>query len=114
MVLLDEGLEELGTQFATLITQGQWGTGTALPIPTDTGLGAAVATTLAGLTITTSGNSVQFTHNLVAATANPSALTEFELRYSGGDSLNRTLGGTINKTSSFEVVTITTVNFIRN
>ena len=113
MTLLNEGLDELATQFASLISKGQWGTGTTLPTPSDTGLETPVAATLLSVTASSSGNSAQFTHEVNSVLGNSNDLTEFELQFASGDSLNHTLGGPISKTSSVEVTTITTVNFIR-
>lgn len=113
MVLLDEGFEELATQFVNLVTDGQWGTGTATPTTTDTGLGTPVAATLLSLNGASSGNCAQFTHEMNSTIGNGSDFTEFELRFANGDSLNRNLGGAITKTASFEIITISTINFTR-
>ena len=113
MVLLDEGLTELAEQFASLISKGQWGTGTTTPVVTDTGLETAVAATLLSVTAISSANAAQFTHEVSSALGNGSNLTEYELQFTDGSSLNRTVGGQIVKTSSFEITTITNVNFIR-
>ena len=50
MVVTDEGLSELATRLAGDITKGQWGSGTNLPDPTDTGLQTPIAATLLTLT----------------------------------------------------------------
>lgn len=113
MVLLDEGLDELATQFGPLIAFGQWGTGTALPTPSDTGLGSAVAETKLAPSATASGNSVQFLHEVNSTLGNGFALVEFELQFDSGDSLLRTTGGTINKTNSYTLTTFVTINFLR-
>lgn len=112
-MILNEGMEELATQFASLIAQGQWGTGTTTPTVDDTSLQTAVASSLLDVTSAVSGGSVQFTHNLPSTASNGSSLTEFELRFTNGDSLNRSVGGAIAKTSSFTVITLSTINFIR-
>ena len=113
MVLTDVGLNETATRFANEITKAQWGTGTATPTTSDTGLGSAIPSTLLDVTSTTSGTSAQFTHTVPSTEANGYELTEFDLRFDDGTNLNRTLGGAISKTSAFEVVTISTINFVR-
>ena len=113
-MLLDEGMEELATQFVSLIDKGQWGTGTTTPTITDTGLETAVAATLLDVTSSVSGASVQFTHEVPSTAGNSNNLTEFELRFTNGDSLNRSVGGAIAKTSSFKVITLSTINFVRS
>ena len=113
MVLTDVGLNELAERFAGDITQGQWGTGTNDPSVSDTGLQTAVSSTLTSLSATSSGNTSQFTHTVPSTTANSLSLTEFELRFDDGTNFSRNLGGTINKTASFEVVTISTISFVR-
>jgi len=112
-MILNEGLIQLASNFAADITNGQWGTGTAIPTPTDTGLGSAIPSTLIALTSTSSGTTAQFTHVVPSTSANGYDLTEFELEFSGGQSLNRSLGGAISKTSNIELTTICTVSFIR-
>jgi len=114
MVLLDEGLSKIATDFAATITQGQWGTGTADPGPSNTGLGSAIPQSLLSTNYIVSGNSVQYTHELLAGLANGFDLTEFEVRFANSDSLNRAVGGPISKTSSYEIITITSVTFVRN
>jgi len=114
MVLLNEGLNKLATEFASLITQGQWGTGTTLETVGDTGLETPLASTLLNVSAVSSNNSCQFTHTIPSTTANGVALTEYELRYANGDSLNRVVGGAVNKTASFDVITISTINFVRS
>lgn len=114
MVLQDEGLTELAQQFADLIANGQWGTGTASPTPTDGALGSAIVDTLIAPTGDSSGNTVQFTHSVPSTVGNPYDLTEHELQFTSGDSLNRTVGGAISKTTSFELITITTISFVRS
>jgi hypothetical protein len=113
MVILDEGLTRVAELHASDIAQGQWGIGTAVPAPSDTGLGSAVVSTLLNVTGSSSGNSAQFTHTVPSTSGNGVDLTEFELRFGNGDSLNRTVGGAISKTSSFDLTTITTVSFVR-
>lgn len=113
-MIIDEGLNEIATRIASDITKGQWGTGTTAEAATDTGLETAVAATLLTLTAATaSGNSAQFVHELSSALGNSNTLTEFELQFDDGDSLNRTVGAGIAKTSSFTMTTITGVNFVR-
>ena len=114
MVLLDEGMEKLATEVASLLSQGQWGTDTTLPSPADTGLGTAVAATLKDLDTNVSGSSIQTTHTTTSTDANGSDLTEYEIRFSNGDSLNRVLSAAISKAASSEVITMTTVNFVRS
>lgn len=113
MTIVDEGLEELANQFKDLITQGQWGTGTTLPTTADTGLETAVGATLLTVSTGASGAASQFTHVLPSTTGNGNDLTEFELQFSNGDSLNRSVGGAITKTNSFSITTIATINFTR-
>lgn len=113
MVLLNEGLEEAATQFGGLITKGQWGTGTADPAFTDTGLGSAIPDTLNSVGSAVSGRTVQFTHTTATTEGNGYALTEYELRFANGDSLNRVLTAGINKDSSYQIQTITSVTFSR-
>lgn len=114
-IILDIGLTETASRFASDITQGQWGTGTSIPAPTDTGLESGTAGSLLTMTASSSGNSAQFTHTLGSTLVNGIDLTEFEIIFddAGSTSFNRTVGGAINKTASFDVVTITTVSFIR-
>lgn len=114
MVILDEGLNKLTNDFKTLITQGQWGTGTAVPNTSDTGLQIPEALTLKNVTKTSSGNTAQFTHELASTEANGTSYAEYELQYANGDSLNRVLFGTVNKTAAAELTVITSVNFIRS
>lgn len=114
IVLLDEGLEEMANQFKSLITKGQWGTGTATPTTTQTCLGSALPTTLLTVDNAQSGNTVQFTHTVPSTVANSEDLTEYELQFANGDSLNRSVNGAISKTQNFEIVTITGVTFIRS
>lgn len=114
MVLLDEGLNQLATRTASDITKGQWGTDTTAATPTDTGLGTAVATTLLAFdSSTASGNSVQFQHTTPSTTGNGNTLAEYEVQFDDGNSLNRSVGASFAKTASFDVTTITTVNFVR-
>lgn len=112
-MILDEGLEELASRFAADVTLGQWGTGTAVPSATDTGLGSAIPDTLIALTSTSSGNSSQFTHEVSSAEGNGFDLTEHELEFDNNVSFNRSLGGPISKTASFELTTLVTVSFVR-
>lgn len=112
-MITDEGLKRLAELNASDITQGQWGTGTAIPTTSDTSLGSAIPDTLLSLSATSSGNSAQFTHDVTSTQGNGYDLVEFELQFGNGDSLNRTLGGAISKTNSFEISTIVTVSFVR-
>lgn len=112
-MLLDEGLEEAATQFALLITQAQFGTGTTLPTASDTGLQTPVAATLLDVTVTVSGASGQFTHALSSAIGNGSDMTEHEYRFANGDSLDRVIFAVISKTASFELNSICELNFVR-
>ncbi len=114
MVLLDEGLEELANQFQSLVTKGQWGTGTTAASSSDTGLETAVAATLLDVSAVASGPGTQFTHVVGSTVANSNSLTEFELRFANGDSLNRVVGSEIDKISSIEITTISSINFVRN
>lgn len=113
MVILDEGLNKFASDAVSDITKGQYGTGTTEPKVNDTGLETPVATTLLATTNTSSGNSTQLTHTVPSTVANGNSLTEYELQFSDGTSLNRSLQGTITKSASFEVVTISTVSFVR-
>ena len=113
MVILDQGIETVTILFSQDITQGQWGSGTALAVVGDTGLKIPIAATLSDTTVTTSGKSVQFITTVPSTIGNGSSFAEYELKFSGGTSFNRSVGATFNKTNSFEVVTITTVNFSR-
>ena len=113
MVMTDVGLNELAERFASDVTEGQWGTGTNDPTVSDTGLQTAVSSTLASLSATSSGNTSQFTHLVPSTTANGLSLTEFELRFDDGTNFSRTLGGSVNKNASFELVTISTISFVR-
>lgn len=112
-MILDEGLNKLASNAATIITNAQWGTGTALPSASDTELGSAIATTLIAVTSSVSGNTVQFTHEVPSTAGNGYNLTEHELQFSTGESLNRSLGGEITKIASYELTTIVTVSFLR-
>jgi len=114
MVVLDEGLNEIASRFASDITKGQYGSGTTLPTTSDTGLETAIGATL--LTVdsgTSSGNSSQFQHTVPSTTGNGSTFSEFEWQFDNGVSFNHTLGATFSKTASFSVVTIGTVSFVR-
>jgi len=113
LVLLDNGLDELAQQFPTLISNGQWGSGTANPSPTDTTLLIPISATDLSMSSTNSGNTSEFTHTVNSSTANGSAFSEFGIKFSDGTFLNRSLGGTFTKQSSFDVITITTINFTR-
>ena len=113
MVILNQGLDTLTEQIAPLFSKGQWGTGTTIPDVTDTDLETAVAATLLATTSTTSGTSVQLTHELSSTLGNGSALTEFSIKFSDDESFDRTVGGAVNKTSEIQLTTITTVNIIR-
>jgi len=112
-MILNEGLAELANQFADLITNGQWGTGTTAATTSDTGLETAVGATLLAVTGVNSVASAQFTHTLPSTTGNGNSITEFELQFTNGDSLSRVVGTAISKTASFRVITISTVNFVR-
>lgn len=114
VVVLNEGLERLAVNFASDITNGQWGSGTTLPTTSDTGLETAIGASLLAVTASSSGTQAQFNHEVDSVTANGNTFAEFELQFSNGDSFNRVIGGTFAKTSSVEVVTITTVSFIRS
>jgi len=112
-MLLNEGMNELADQFADLIAKGQWGTGTTAATTSDTGLETAVATTLITPTSANSGASAQFTHTLPSTTGNGNSLIEYELQFTNGDSLTRSVGTAIAKTASFRIITISTINFVR-
>jgi len=112
-MILDEGLEELANQFQSLITKGQWGTGTTTPDSSDTGLESPISATLLSVDTGNSGSSTQITHTTPSTVGNGNTFTEFELQFANGDSFNRSLGGGFSKTSSFEVVALVTVNFLR-
>jgi hypothetical protein len=114
MVILSQGLSKLADEFKDLITEGQWGSGTVLPTTSDTGLGSAFPETLGSVNVASSGNGAQFTHTVVSTTGNTTGYAEFALNYSDGTEFNRVVGGTFNKTNSYEIVTITTINFVPN
>lgn len=112
-MLLNEGLTQLATQTKSDLANGQWGTGTTTPAPTDTGLETPVVATLDTVTTSSSGASVTVNHLVESTEANGSDLTEFEVQFTNGDSLLRVVGGAISKTSSIEVKTIVNINFVR-
>jgi len=114
MVLIDVGLNETATRIAADITKGQWGSNTALATAADTGLGTAIAATLLTLdSATVSGNSAQFQHSVSSSLGNGSTFAEFELQFDNSISFNHSVGASFSKTASFDVTTITTVNFVR-
>jgi len=113
MVLLDAGLNALATNLGGDITKGQWGENSDTPSPTDTGLTSPIASTLITTTNTASNNTMQAAHTVNSTLANGETFTEFELQFSNGDSLMRSVGGSVSKTSTNEVTTVTGVNFVR-
>lgn len=114
MVLLDEGIEKIADTLGTDITKGQWGTGTTAPAVDDTGLETPVAASLLTLSSAVSGSTIQFTHTLNTSTGNGNDLTEYELQFSDGTSLNRSVGGAISKTSSVSITTISQITVLRS
>jgi hypothetical protein len=113
MVLLNEGLNKLATEVGNVVTYGQWGTGTADPLITNTGLGSALPDSLNAVGSAVSGRSCQFTHTTLTTESNGNTMTEYELRFTNGDSLNRILVAGIPKTSTYQVQSITSVTFTR-
>ena len=112
-MILDEGLTELASRFQADVTNGQAGTGTTIPTADDTGLETAVTATLLSLTSSSSANSSQHIHTISSTTGNGSTFTEWEIQFDDGNSWNRIVGAGISKTSSFEIVSIFTNNFVR-
>jgi hypothetical protein len=114
MVVLDVGVNEVAERFAADITKGQWGSSTTLPTVSDTGLNTAIVATLLTLdSAIASGNSSQFQHTVPSTTANGNTFAEFELQFDDGTSFNHSVGASFSKTSSFDVTTLATVNFVR-
>ena len=69
MVMLDVGINRIRTLFNNDIFKCQAGSGTNDPLPTDTGLQTAIATTLLTPTKTTADKAVQVTHAINSAIA---------------------------------------------
>jgi hypothetical protein len=113
-MILDEGLSSITNTLSGVVSTGQWGTGTALPTPTDTGLLAPVASTLVAVTSSVSGQSVQFEHILNSAAGSGNTLNEFGITLSDGSDLTRAVGGGIIKTTSFQLTTIANINLLRS
>lgn len=107
-MILDEGLNEIRDLLYDNLTAGQSGTGTTLPTTADTGLETPVAATLNTLSSKTKTDKMLTVNHLVdSSEANSSTLTECEVRFSGGESLNRVVHAGISKTSDIEVEYIT-------
>jgi len=113
MVLTDTGVNKAAEVFTSFLTKGQWGTGTADPSVSNTGLGSAIPDTLNGIGTAQSGNGFQCTHTTSTTEGNDYDLTEYELQFSDGTNFNRLVSAAIGKTNNIRITTITTVNIVR-
>jgi len=111
MTMLNDGLNRIRTILADDITAGQVGSGSALPVASNTGLGDAITASSAVISSVTANSdktvNVQFV--VPSNTAVGSAINEFELKLSTNDSLIRKVHETIDKDNTKEVRYFTSV-----
>lgn len=111
-MIITEGLNQVRDLVNADITKGQAGEGTTLPTAADTGLEDADSNTLLTLTSKSTANkAITTTYTIDANTGNGDALTEYEIRFTDGESFNRVVHAAISKTADDEVVYITTFYF---
>ena len=113
MTLLNEGLNKVANELSSLVTVGQYGTGTTLPSFTDTGLETAVGASSKSLTSAASGPSFTLTHSLSSTEANSNTFTEFITDFADSSTLTRSVFEGVTKQATIELTTITTINIIR-
>jgi len=112
MVILDEGLNKLRDLTNTNLTQGQAGIGTSTATPEDSGLDEAAGATLKTLSNNVSDRLLTATFILATTDGNGLLLTEFENRFSTGESLIRIRHTGIAKDNVKELTYIITYEFI--
>lgn len=113
MVVLDVGLNKAANVLSADITQGQWGSGTDIPLVTDTALTTPIAATLGTTSNVISNNTIQLVHTVDSTTANGVDFSEYCLKYTDNTLVNKVLGATFSKTATFEVTTITSFTVTR-
>ena len=111
MVVVNNGLEKIASVVAVDLSTGEWGDDNTTPSQSDTDLISAVAGTSKSLQKTTSGQTIQLTHELGLSSGNSNTLKEFGNKFTDSTLLNRVISGDIIKTSSLIVTTISTVSF---
>jgi hypothetical protein len=105
IVLLNEGLNRIRTLIGDDVSQGQVGSGTALPSPTDSTLVTPIATTLVNVDSVTANTdkTINVQYTVPSTKANGSALNELEITLSNGDTALRKVYETIDKDNTKEV-----------
>ena len=108
MVVLDEGLNKIRDLLNTNITQGDWGTGTATELPTDTGLRTEVVGIEQSTTNAVTDKTLQVTAVLPSTAGTGNVIAEHVVRFSSGNELSRTTFSGITHTASNEIHCIST------
>lgn len=109
MTILNEGLNKVRDLVDDDLDKGQAGTGTTAPTASDTGLETPVVATLASLTGTTKKDkAIQTEYEIDSVTGNGNNLSEYEIRFTDGTSLNRVVHASVSKTSDDEMDYLTT------
>ena len=108
MTISNEAITRFITLIAADIDDGIAGTGTTLPLATDTDLETPVVDTEVDVTTTTTSSSFTVTHLISSALGNGSDLTEWQLRMnSEATQLNRVVTAVVSKDAQIEITKIT-------
>tara|TARA_Y100000310_G_scaffold118525_1_gene117409 strand:- start:7067 stop:7405 length:339 start_codon:yes stop_codon:yes gene_type:complete len=86
-MLVDQARNRVRDLIASDIYEGQFGTGTTAPQPTDTALETAVTGTNSSLSTTKFDKQLIFTHSLANTEGNGNTMTEFALTMNSGSTL---------------------------
>ena len=109
MVLTTTGKNAIRDEINSALTNGQMGTDSTAPVPSDTGLGTPVSATQLAVTTSTADKQITTTYNLNSTTGNGNTLVEYENQIGTGNSnLSRTTFAAISKTSDIEINVVTT------
>lgn len=108
MTISDEGITRSVALIVADIDDGRAGTGTTLPLASDTDLETVVADTETDVTVVQSGSTFSVTHLVTSTQGNGSDLTEWQIRMnSEATQLHRVVTAAVTKTAAIEVTKLT-------
>jgi hypothetical protein len=111
MTLLNEGLNKIRDLVDAGIAAGDWGTGTAVSLPTDTGLQTEYVGIDVVPTTTTGDKALSIISVMPSTSGGTATFTEHVARFSDGTELNRVVFSGVTKSASKEIHNITTLVF---
>lgn len=108
MTILNEGINKVRDYLVVNVSEGDWGTGTAQALPSDSGLVSEIS----GVEVSTTNSSNDKVATIVAVLPSTSGgtavVTEHVTRFSDGTEFNRVKFTGITKSSTKEIHNITT------